>query len=169
MAKFSAEDKLKAVLAYEAGHDSMTCLAKRYGVNHRVLKQWIGRYQLHGEAGLRKRYTNYTVEFKLDVLNFMNDTGASSYEAAAVYNIPSRHTVSKWQKAVDEGGMDALIPTEKGRPAMNEKPKKSAPQKKPNESLQEEVERLRMENAYLKKLNALVKEKEASQRNSKRK
>ena len=35
--------------------------------------------------------------------------------------------------------------------------------------LQEEVERLRMENAYLKKLNALVKEKEALQHNLKRK
>ncbi|TWT02952.1 transposase [Planomicrobium sp. CPCC 101079] len=50
---------------------------------------------------------------------------------------------------------------------MKEKPKKPVPSMESNETLQEEVERLRMENAYLKKLNALVKEKERSQRNSK--
>ena len=167
MGKFTVDEKLNAVRDYLAGDDSKKGVAKRYGVASSVLKQWIELYQNHGEEGLKKRYTNYSAEFKLDVLNFMNDTGASPYEAAAVYNIPSRGTVNKWKKAVDAGGMDALIPKKKGRPAMKEKPKKNEPPKQSNETLQEEVERLRMENAYLKKLNALVKEKEQSQRNSK--
>nr|WP_176519483.1 hypothetical protein [Bacillus pseudomycoides] len=33
-------------------------------------------------------YTNYTKEFKLDVLNFMNETGTSLLETAVIYNIP---------------------------------------------------------------------------------
>jgi transposase len=37
------------------------------------------------------------------------------------------------------------------------------------ESLQEELDRLRMENAYLKKLNALVQNKEKSPNKTKRK
>jgi transposase len=37
------------------------------------------------------------------------------------------------------------------------------------EALQEELERLRMENAYLKKLNALVQSKEKLQSKTKRK
>ncbi|WKA59267.1 IS3 family transposase [Planococcus shenhongbingii] len=155
MAKFSVEEKLRAVREYADGHDSKKGIARRYGVDRSVLKQWIERYQNHGEAGLRKRYTNYTPEFKLDVLNFMNDTGASPYEAAAVYNIPSRDTVNKWKKAVDEGGLDALVPQKKGRPTMNEKPKKPVPPKESNETLQEEVERLRLENAYFKKVECL--------------
>ena len=97
----------------------------------------------------------------------MNNTGASPYEAAAVYNIPSQFTVNKWKKAVDEGGMDALIPKKKGRPSMKKKQEKPTNTPKPKESLQEEIERLCMDNAYLKKLNALVKEKERSHRNSK--
>lgn len=169
MAKFSVEDKLRAVREYVEGHDSKKGIARRFGLHPSVLKQWIDLYQNHGKEGLRKRYTNYTAEFKLDVLNFMNDTGASPYEAAAVFNIPSRATVNKWRNTVDAGKMDALIPKKKGRPSMKEKPKKPLPPQESNETLQEEVERLRMENAYLKKLNALVKEKEASQRNSKRK
>lgn len=167
MGKFTVEEKLNAVRDYVTGNDSKKGVAKRYGVDRSVLKQWIELFQNHGEEGLRKRYTNYSAEFKLDVLNFMNDTGASPYEAAAVYNIPSRDTVNKWKKAVDAGGRDALIPKKKGRPAMKEKPKENELPKQSNETLQQEVERLRMENAYLKKLNALVKEKEQSQRNSK--
>ncbi|ANU22935.1 transposase [Planococcus donghaensis] len=169
MAKFKVEDKIRAVREYLTGHDSMNEVAKRYGVNKRGFHQWIELYQHHGVEGLMKRYTNYTPEFKMDVLNFMNDTGASPMKAAAVFNIPSRTTVMKWEKALDQSGMDALISKQRGHPSMKEKSKKPVSPKKPTESLQEEVERLRMENAYLKKLNALVKEKELSQRNSKRK
>jgi transposase len=169
MAKFTVENKIQAARAYLTGPDSQNEIARRYGVNRKVLQQWIGLYRHHGEEGFGKRYTNYTTEFKLDVLNFMNDTGASSFEAAAVFNIPTGTTVVKWKEAIERGGIGALIPKKKGRPPMKEKPKKVAPQNDSKESLQEEVERLRMENAYLKKLNALVKEKESSQRNSKRK
>lgn len=167
MAKFTVEDKIEAVREYLDGLETKKDIAKRYGVDAKGLQQWIDLYRHHGEDGLRKRYTNYTAEFKMDVLTFMNDTGASPYEAAAVFNIPTRSTVVKWKETAERSGIDALIPKKKGRPSMNEKPKKPAPSKQPNESLQEEVERLRMENAYLKKLNALVKEKERSQRNSK--
>ncbi|MDS8854861.1 IS3 family transposase, partial [Streptococcus pneumoniae] len=85
-------------------------------------------------------------------------TGASFCETAAVFNIPSKTTIMKWKKVGDRNGVDALIPKKKGRPAMKEKPKKTALPKESNETLEEEVERLRMENAYLKKLKALVKE-----------
>ncbi|RLQ86711.1 transposase [Planomicrobium sp. Y74] len=165
--EITVDEKLNAVRDYVAGNDSKKGVAKRYGGVSSVLKQWIELYQNQGEEGLQKRYTNYSAEFKLDLLNFMNDTGASPYEAAAVCNIPSRETVNKWKKAVDAGGMDAQIPKKKGRPAMKEKPKKNEPPKQSNKTLQEEVERLRMENAYLKKLNALVRVKKQSQRNSK--
>ena len=167
MAKFTVETKIRAAQEYLAGKDSQKEIARCYGVHHKVLQQWIKLYRHHGEDGLRKRYTNYTLEFKMDVLTFMNDTGASPLEVAAVFNIPAGSTVLKWKKAVDQSGMDALIPKKKGRLSMKDKSKKPVPPKLPNESLQEEVERLRMENAYLKKLNALVKEKERSQRNSK--
>lgn len=167
MAKFTVDTKIRAARECLTGLSSQNEMAKRYGVNRKVLQQWIELYRRHGVEGLRKRYTNYTAEFKMDVLTYMNDTGASPFEAAAVFNIPTGTTVVKWKEAVDRSGMDALIPKKKGRPSMKEKSKKNVPPKQPNESLQEEVERLRMENAYLKKLNALVREQELSQRNSK--
>lgn len=171
MVRFSVEDKLGAVQKYVEGQDSQKNLARRYNVDQRMLKQWIDLYLIHGEEGLRPRprYTKYSAEFKLDVLKYMSDHGASAYEAAAVFKIPSRSVIGKWQKAVAAGGVDALIPREERRPSVKEKPKKLTSSKKTPESLQEEVERLRMENAYLKKLNALAREKESSPRNSKHK
>ena len=130
MAKFTAETKIQAVREYLAGHASKKELAGRYGVNAKGLQQWVELYRHHGEDGLRKRYTNYTAEFKLDVLNFMNDTGASPFQTAAVFSIPTGTTVVKWKEAVDRSGMEALIPTKKGRPPRKKKPenrmKKSA-------------------------------------------
>jgi transposase len=60
-------------------------------------------------------------------------------------------------------GIDALQPKEKGRPSMKKGMKELKSQTLVEgslEALQAEVERLRMENAYLKKLNALVQNKE---------
>lgn len=167
MAKFTIQRKTQAVREYLAAHESIKQVTKRYTVNKQVLHHWIERYRHHGEDGLRKRYTNYTPEYKMDVLNFRNDTGASPSEAAAVFDIPSKTPVANWKEAFDQIGLDALIPKKKGRPSMKEKPKKTILPIESSETLQEEDERLRMENTYLKKLNALVKEKERSQRNSK--
>lgn len=69
-------------------------------------------------------------------------------------------------KAFESGGIDALHPQKKGRLSMkkvNQKlVKKGISSEGTTETLQEELERLRMENAYLKKLNALVQNKEKS-------
>jgi transposase-like protein len=169
MARFTPKDKLQVVTAYLSGTHSYRTIAKRWKVNQAAVIKWVALYRQHGEDGLRKRYTNYPPTFKLDVLKFMNETGASLQETAAVFNIAAPSTISVWRNQLEVEGLDALFPKKKGRPSMKEKPKKPVPGKDSKESLQEEVERLRMENAYLKKLNALVKEKEASQRNSKRK
>lgn len=169
MARYTQEDKLQAVTAYLSGTQSYRVIAEHWKVNKAAVIKWVALYRQHGEDGLRKRYTNYQPAFKLDVLNFINETGASLQEAAAVFNIADPSTISVWRNQLEAGGRNALFPKKKGRPSMKEKPKKPAPIKDSKESLQEEVERLRMENAYLKKLNALVKGKEASQRNLKRK
>jgi hypothetical protein len=52
---------------------------------------------------------------------------------------------------------------------MKKESKKSTPVEGSVEALQAELERLRMENAYLKKLNALVQNKEKSPNKTKHK
>ena len=169
MAKYSTNEKLEAVLAYIEGTKSFKTIAEERRMSLAPLKRWVIRYREHGVEGLGSTYTNYGIQFKMDVLNFMNEHGASMNETAAHFNLASDSTVLTWKRQFEAGGIDALQPKKKGRPSMKKETKKSTPVEGSVEALQAEVERLRMENAYLKKLNALVQSKEKLQNKTKRK
>ncbi len=87
----------------------------------------MAHYRENGEAGLISNYTNYDIEFKMDVLNYMNEFRASITQAAAVYNISSPSTILQLQRQVERLGADALLPKKKGRPPMKKVTKKSVP------------------------------------------
>lgn len=165
MTRYSKDDKIQAVIRYQKGSDSLKSIAKSIGVHHSVFSNWINQYEHHGEEAFIKGYTSYTAQIKLDVLNYMNEFGTSVRETAAIFNIASHSTILSWQKSLELHGIDALRPKKKGCPAMK---KESISRKNQTlvegsvEALHAEVERLRMENAYLKKLNALVQNKEKS-------
>jgi transposase len=161
LAKFTSEERIKATKRYLDGNESFKTIAEEIGVHKSKLQYWVKKYQYHGEKAFIKCYTNYSVPYKLDVLNYMNENGTSLFETAAIFNLPSDSTLRQWQHLLDIKGMDALIPKKKGRPSMKKETKKPTKSKGAIEGLQEEVERLRMENAYLKKLNALVQNKKS--------
>jgi transposase len=118
MVKYSFELKLQAVLAYLEGKESIRTVANRFNVSKTPLKNWIAHYRENGENGLISDYTNYDIQFKIDVLNYISKFGASITQAAAVYNISSPSTILQWQRKVEESGWDALLPKKKGRPYM---------------------------------------------------
>ncbi|WP_430002993.1 helix-turn-helix domain-containing protein [Metabacillus fastidiosus] len=169
MTKYSLETKLTAVHAYLNGTESFKVTAQKQNVNMTMLKKWVAKFREHELAAFQTTYTNYSVEFKMDVLNYINEMGASIDEAALAFNIPASTTVGNWKDLFETQGIDALLPKKKERPPMNKKPKKDQLIEGLEETLQAENERLRMENAYLKKLHALIQEKEKSQNRTKRK
>lgn len=104
-----------------------------------------------------KKYC-YTAEFKIEVVETMLHEQLSYNEVSKRYNINGHDTVKKWEK----------IYLEKGIKGFEDEPKKKetyTPGKQyqteniPKEFLAE-LYRLRAENAFLKKLNALVAENE---------
>jgi transposase len=167
MSKYSTEEKLEAVLAYLEGKASFKTIAEERNMSTAPLKRWVLRYQKHGENGLVSSYTNHEIKFKIDVLNYMNEFGASINETAARFKLPSDYTVLRWKRQFESGGIDALISKKKGRPSMKKESNQPTPVEGSLETLQAEVERLRMENAYLKKLNALVQNKQKLQSKTK--
>jgi transposase len=169
MSKYSTEEKLEAVLAYLEGKESYKAIAKERKMSMAPLKRWVLRYREHGVEGLVSSYTNYDIEFKMDILHYMNEFGASINETAARYNLASDYTVLRWKRQFEAGGIDALQPMKKGRLLMKKESKKPTPVEGSTEALQAEVEHLRMENAYLKKLNALVQSKGKLPSSTKRK
>ncbi|WP_144478275.1 IS3 family transposase [Cytobacillus oceanisediminis] len=155
MAKFTFEDKLWAVKEYEKGILSFRDIGKQLGTGHKHIHKWFKLYQSHGQDSLRKSYTNYSAAFKMEVLKYMDDHWVSLNEAAAKFKIPDSSTILVWRKAFETGGVDALLPRKKGRPAMTKDSKRNKSVNQTNESLIEENERLRMEIAYFKKVECL--------------
>lgn len=76
------------------------------------------------------------------------------------------------KKQLETQGIDALQSKKKGRPFMKKESNKQSKQALTEgsiEALEARIKQLEMENEYLKKLNALVQNKEKSQNKTKRK
>lgn len=169
MARFTQEEKLSAVQRYLDGAESYAAIAASIGTTKVIVMNWVLQYKLHGVEAFTKSYTSYSTQFKLDVLNYMDNHGTSSYETAAIFKITSPGLIRKWRTQFESIGIDALQSKKKGRSTLKKETKKVTPVEGSVEALREEIERLRMENAYLKKLNALVQSKEKLQNETKRK
>ena len=98
----------------------------------------------------------YTPEFKIKVVESMHEEGLSQREAVRQFEITSHDRVSKWERIYLEEGKDRFYVERRGRKSTGRPPKLK---KEVEEDLISEVQRLRAENAYLKKLNALVSER----------
>lgn len=182
MVKYSEEFKLNLVNEYLAGPLGYPRLAKKYGMSsHGQIERWVRAFQAFGKEGLRKKQKNqvYSVQFKLNVLHFMKQTGASYQDAAIEFKMHNPTLIAKWKSAFLEEGAGGL--RTKGRPPMaknlKKKPAKPAGTMSREEQLERENELLRLEIAYLKKLDAfqenpnayLEKHKQRWRSNSKKK
>ncbi|BDP77806.1 hypothetical protein EfmAA242_20340 [Enterococcus faecium] len=130
-----------------------------------LVRHWVRIYNYHGWEGLVGGGKSYTTKFKLDVIEYMETNGLSIQETAKKFNIGSNRTLSKWIEQYEEGGASSLESQKRGRKiSMNSK--LNIPKKLKDESLEEEVIRLRAENAYLKKLETLIQEQDLSKKKS---
>ena len=98
----------------------------------------------------------YTPEFKIMVVETMQKEKLSYCEAARKFDLSDHHRVAAWERIYLEEGKEGLRIERRGRKSTG-RPLKL--EKKVEEDLIAEVQRLRAENAYLKKLNALVAER----------
>ena len=63
--------KLEVVQRYLAGTIGFKALGHLYGLDYAMAKRWVHLYQAHGEAGLVKKFTAYSAEQKLEILQHM--------------------------------------------------------------------------------------------------
>jgi transposase len=166
---YSNELKLEIVQRYLKGNVSLKALAEKYHVCKSDIQKWKAAYIEHGIAGLTTTNGTYSGDFKVAVVEYMHTTGASIRQTAAHFNIPSTKSVSDWERIYYEEGKEALYEERRGRASKmgTKKPRKPKNDVQTNEDLLAEVQRLRMENEYLKKLNALVQEREKSGKKTK--
>lgn len=184
MAKYSEEFKIKLVTEYLDGNIGYQALAKKYNIgSHTRIVEWVKTYKSQGMEGLKRRKTKkeYSVQFKLDTIQFMLNTGASYIDTAIRFNLNNPSLIARWMKEFHERGVEGLNPKPKGKPSMSKEPKnqkkKEVKKLTREEELEREIELLRLENTYLKKLRAfrenpnayLEKHKQNWRSNSKKK
>ena len=114
--------------------------------------------------GKTRKYKKYTPEFKQMVVETMHKEGLSCSEAERRFEV-RKNGVRAWEQVYLKEGPEGLYIERRGHGSKGRRPK----EEKPNgqEDLLAEVERLRAENAYLKKLNALVAERVRQERKQK--
>jgi len=160
MTKYSKEERLAAVKAVEAG-ESIASVSKIYQMSSQVVSRSLRQYQEHGETGMSSHAYNWTVEQKYRVLEYMHENHLSCREAAIQFGISGSSTVWQWEQRYLEKGIEGLERKKKGRKPKTPQPK---PPKTREEELLNRVQYLEAENEYLKKLNALVVEREKRER-----
>ena len=178
MGKYTEPAKLAAVQDYCSGSAGLRDVAHRHNVDFSSLRQWVAAYQVHGVAGLKeKKLQRYSNDFKLSVLKRMREEQLSYRQTAALFDIRRFGIIGLWERRYDEGGFDALTkqPNRAGRPKKMPtttppvQPSSTDDESRSRDDLLAEVKQLRMENDYLKKLDALVQEKKRVAQQKKRK
>ena len=160
MSKYSESFKRSVVDSYLREDESYASAASTHGVDAATVRRWVALYQAHGDAGVSGKYGRYDAAFKLSVLKRMWGDGLSYRQTAALFNIRNAGCLTGWEKRYHAGGIEALGPRPRGRP-MSKPPAPAVPvaasdEGKSREELLAELKHLRMENDYLKKLEALT-------------
>ncbi len=170
MSKYSLSFKLQVVKHYLSGLEGYKATAKRFGIDHSAVRKWSAVWKLHGEAGLTTRRFTYSPVFKESVILYMREHRLSVREVCATFSIPAFSTVCEWERLYDEGGLQALTDNRRRKKTMPDTPGNKSvntPQTPLNPDEREELEQLRVEVAYLKKLQALLREKNTPERGRK--
>jgi transposase len=168
MTKYTIETKQRLVELVETKKHSIGSAAKEVGVSESAAKRWIKLYEYHGYEGLLIKRSSYTGEFKKNVVEYMHANHLSIREASAKFGMTSHTTLLNWERIYYEEGEQGLLVDRRGRPrkTMSKKPNM---EKKTKEDLIAEVQRLRMENDYLKKYIALAQDERNLEKPKKRK
>lgn len=164
--KYTEQFKRSTVQCYLDGPDGYTLLARELGLSTTTLRNWVARFERHGEAGLSARaWSKHSDKFKLSVLKHMRDNGLSYREVAVEFNLSNSNMVVEWDRRNKDGVLGQTqhqkVPNMmKPRPSTTTTP--LADEKRSQKELIRELECLRAEIAVLKKLKALVKSKKSA-------
>lgn len=169
MAKFTKKTRIAVVMAIASG-ESIRGVARQYNVGHNQARKWYRAYTAGGLEQVLNTKQHYSRDFKLQAIEYRWQNKLSYAQAAAVLGISADGLLYAWEKIYLEQGIEGLQDTRKGRSPKVPESKSPKKHKKPlnrEQELEAEVSRLLMENDYLKKLNALVAEREKSEKKKK--
>lgn len=162
--KYSKEFKLDCVLKRKAGK----YIDGPPGTSHNnflgQVRKWNKIYDSLGEAGLENYKPTLDINERLELINRIEN--GESYNSVALSAGIQAEQLIRLHKIYMEKGIDGLKSLKRGRPSMsNKKTKETKPLEEMSDKekvkyYKEQLEYLEAENAYLKKLKALVQSKQ---------
>ena len=148
--KLTYEDKIQIYQLRKKGF-SLKNLSKIYNVTVRnldYLVQFIDRYGIESVKKGKKRY--YSPELKKEIIDKVLLEGRSQLSVSMDYGLKSRGLLPNWLAEYKKNGY-TIVEKTKGRPRiMGRKPKKQQEE-------MTDLERLKLENLYLKAEIAVLK------------
>lgn len=170
--KFSLEQKLNILDLVLKKNYLQTEVCKKFKVSESELNHWIDRYRTHGKPGLvlKSINNNYSPELKLKVITEYKNGLVSLNQLAKKYNISRGSLIYQWIVRLDKEGSQSLLKDNRGKKSTMKR-KKVSPKdyhKLSKEEMLRELQYLNTENAYLKKLDALIQEEQARENLKKR-
>ncbi len=167
MSKLTREDKIEIYERRKKG-ETISSLANSFYVSKSTIEYLIALIKKHGYDILRNgknRY--YSKEFKLQTINRVLVNFESVRQVAIDIGLASDEILHNWLSKFKENGYN-VVEKKKGRKSKSmTKPKKSDKillEKDKIKQLEDEIIYLKAENEYLKKLRALVQERELKEK-----
>ena len=159
---YSKELKESAVRDYLSGEYSQNEIIRKYEISSRsVLQKWIKKYNSHRElkdTGIRRTNSmtkgrKTTFEERIQIVHDALKNGKNYQETAEKYEV-SYQQVYQWVNKYEADGWDALS-DRRGRSKSEEELTPEEKMQLEMSRIEKENERLRAENAFLKKLEEI--------------
>ena len=167
--KYSKEFKLECVrkrkegiyIETPPGFKSRDCFLNQ-------IRNWAHIYESLGEACLEHGRPTLDISQRIELIKRVEN--GESYNSVALSAGIGHDLLMKWHNIYMKFGIDGLKSLKRGRPSMNNKKHDSGEKKdseKTKEELLEELDLVKAENEYLKKLSALVQKRKAREQKKK--
>ena len=178
MAKHSYEFKKQLVSEYLDNQGNYASISQKHGMSSSCqLKKWVAAYKKFGDNGLKRSRSRkeYSFEEKLSVVESYLTSELSYQELALQMGINNPSMLARWVNDFKIAGPDALRPHRKGRKktlSTSQSRETEAQVQHPEvdtraehvKELEDELLKLRIENAVLKEMRRLRLEDEAKRR-----
>ncbi|WP_353892236.1 helix-turn-helix domain-containing protein [Proteinivorax hydrogeniformans] len=155
-ASYSKNLKENAIKDYLTGQYTLRHVTEKYGISdHSVLRKWIKKYNGHRKSDAKKgmsysmtKRKTFNLEDKIEIVQSCIDNNHDYKFTAETYSV-SYQQVYQWVKKYESGG-EQKLKDRRGR-------KKSKDELTPEEKAQHEIKRIQEENEKLRAENALLK------------
>ena len=167
MSKLTREDKIEIYERRKKG-ETISSLAKAFNIDRSKIKYLFALIKKHGYNILRNGKNRiYSKDFKLQTINRILINHESINFVALDIGLVSPGILHNWLSKFKENGYN-VVEKKKGRKPKSmtklKKNDKTLSEKEKIKQLEDEILYLKAENEYLKKLRALVQERELKEK-----